>query len=233
MRHRELRNLIIRYVFAVAKYWYAIIAGIALGWVDVFERTFGTWLIFPVWVRVTTTMLGLVVAQFLAYRDLEVERGGKVRDLETALEMATMGDAPQVILDYEPFFTDQPRKREGSWIVRNTGPKAAVNVLVEAFAVGKHRVTCDPVNRLLPSDTAKLTCEVRSGDDIRKPCLLWLEGLFEVELGDKTIDQGTAIPLTIRYGDLTGRKYLVEYSLTYRIGINEVLAEFRKIDVVG
>ncbi len=209
MRHRELRSLIIRYVFAVAKYWYTIIAGIALGWVDLFERAFGTWWLFPVWVRVTTTMLGLVVAQFLAYRDLEVERAGKVRDLETALEMATMGDAPQVILDYEPFFTDQPRKREGSWMVRNTGPKErAVNVLVEAFAVGKHRVTCDPVNRLLPSDTAKLTCEVRSGDDVRKPCLLWLERLFEGELGDKTIDQGTAIPLTIRYGDLNRAQIL-------------------------
>ena len=233
MRHRELRNLIIRYVFAVAKYWYAIIAGIALGWVDVFERTFGTWWLFPLWVRVTTTMLGLVVAQFLAYRDLENERARKIRELETALETTTTEDGPQVILDYECLFTDQPRKREGSWIVRNTGPKAAVNVLVEAFAVGKHRVICDPVNRLLPSDTAKLTCEVRSEGDIRKPCLLWLERLFEVELRDKTINQKTAIPITIRYGDLTGRKYLVEYSLTYRIGINEVLAEFRKIDIVG
>lgn len=138
-----------------------------------------------------------------------------------------------MILDYAPFVTDGPRKREGSWIVRNTGPKAAVNVLVEPFAVGKHSVTCDPVNRLLPSDTAKVTCEVRSGDDIRKPCLLWLERLFEVELGNKNIDQQTPIPLTIRYGDLAGRKYLVQYSLTYRIGINEVLAEFKKLDVIG
>jgi hypothetical protein len=149
------------------------------------------------------------------------------------LTSASTGDAPQLILDYEPSVTDSPRRREGSWIVRNAGLKAAVNVLVEPFAIGKHGVTCDPVNRLLPSDTAKLTCEVRSGDDIRKPCLLWLERLFEVELRDKNVDQQTPIPLTIRYGDLTGRKYLVEYSLTYRVGINEVLAEFKKIDITG
>ena len=148
-------------------------------------------------------------------------------------QQKSVGDPPQVILDYAPFLTDTPRKREGSWIVRNTGPKAAVNVLVEPFRIGRQSVTCDPVNRLLPSDTAKVTCEVRSGDDIRKPCLLSLEALFQVELESGNIDRKTLLPLTIRYGDLTGRKYLVEYSLTYRIGINQVLAEFKKLEPVG
>lgn len=97
-------------------------------------------------------------------------------------QQKSVGDPPQVMLDYAPFLTDTPRKREGSWIVRNTGPKAAVNVLVEPFKIGRQSVTCDPVDRLLPSDTAKLTCEVRSGDDARKPCLLSLEALFQVEL---------------------------------------------------
>jgi hypothetical protein len=50
----KIRPLITRYLCATAKYWYAIIAGIALGWVDVFERVFGTWWVFPVWVRLTT-----------------------------------------------------------------------------------------------------------------------------------------------------------------------------------
>ena len=86
MPQLERRKLVARYLFAVAKYWYAITAGIALGWVDVLERLFGTWWIFPVWVRVTTTTLGLVVAQFLAYRDLAVERAGRVKGLETSLE---------------------------------------------------------------------------------------------------------------------------------------------------
>ena len=142
-------------------------------------------------------------------------------------------DPPQVILEYEPFVTDTPRKRAGSWMLRNTGPKAAVNVLVEPFTIGRQSVTCDPVDRLLPSDTAKVTCEVRCGDDIRKPCLLWLEALFQVGLESGNIDGQTLLPLTIRYGDLTGRKYLVEYSLTYRIGINHVLAEFKKVERVG
>jgi hypothetical protein len=78
--------LIACYISAVVKYWYAIIAGIALGWVDVFERMFGTWLIFPVWLRLATGTLGLVVAQFLAYRDLDREGAVKIKELETALE---------------------------------------------------------------------------------------------------------------------------------------------------
>jgi hypothetical protein len=82
----KIRPLITRYLCATAKYWYAIIAGIALGWVDVFERVFGTWWVFPVWVRLTTGVLGLIVAQFLAYRDLEAERAWKIKELETALE---------------------------------------------------------------------------------------------------------------------------------------------------
>ncbi len=142
-------------------------------------------------------------------------------------------DPPQVILDYEPFVTDTPRNRQGSWIVRNTGQKAAMNVLLEPFTLGRHSVTCDPVDRLLPSDTAKVTCEVRAGDDIRRPCLLSLEALFQVELEKGNIDRQTRLPLTIRYGDLTGHKYLVEYSLTYRMGINQVLAEFKKLEPVG
>jgi hypothetical protein len=82
----KLRSLISRYLYAVAKYWYAIIAGIALGWVDLFERVFGTWWIFPVWVRLTTGVFGLIVAQFLAYRDLDVERARKIKEFETALQ---------------------------------------------------------------------------------------------------------------------------------------------------
>ena len=86
MEQLKLPKLINRYLLAVAKYWYAIVVGIALGWVDVFERVFATWWIFPVWVRVCSATLGLVIAQFFAYRDLEVERIGRIRELEAALE---------------------------------------------------------------------------------------------------------------------------------------------------
>jgi hypothetical protein len=84
--HAELRHLIARYIYAVVRYWYAIIAGIALGWVDVFERMFGRWWTFPIWLRLTTGTLGLVVAQFLAYRDLYREGTAKIKELEPALE---------------------------------------------------------------------------------------------------------------------------------------------------
>jgi hypothetical protein len=58
------------YLWAVAKYWYAIVIGIVLTWIDFFERSLGTWWIFRPWVRVVTVALGFAVAQFLAYRDL-------------------------------------------------------------------------------------------------------------------------------------------------------------------
>jgi hypothetical protein len=141
--------------------------------------------------------------------------------------------SPQVILDYEPFIDDQPRRRNGSWILRNTGPATAVNVLLEPFVIGNNNIVSDPVNRLLPSDTAKLTCEVRYGDEVRKPCLVQLERLFEVVLQDESMNMDTTIPLTIRYGDVAGRRYKVEYSVKYRVGINECLAEFKKLDVIG
>ena len=91
MPHIESRHLVARYVYAVVKYWYAIIAGIALGWVDVFERMFGTWWIFPAWLRLSTATLGLIVAQFLAYRDLYGEGAAKIEELETALELSAKG----------------------------------------------------------------------------------------------------------------------------------------------
>ncbi len=76
----------------------------------------------------------------------------------------------------------------------------------------------DPVNRLLPSDTAKLTAEMRSADEVRKPCLVELERLFEVALGEVTTP-GSPIALTIIYADLGSWRFKVEYSVEYRCGI--------------
>lgn len=80
------RHLIARYIYAVVNYWYAIVAGVALGWVDVFERIFGTWWIFPTWLRLAAGTLGLGAAQFLAYRDLDRQRAAKIKELETDLK---------------------------------------------------------------------------------------------------------------------------------------------------
>jgi hypothetical protein len=80
--------------------------------------------------------------------------------------------------------------------------------------------------------TAKLTAEVRRAGEIRKPCLVELERLFEVALGDMT-PPGSPIALTIAYADLGSRRYKSEYSVQYRRGINECLMEFKKLDLVG
>jgi hypothetical protein len=155
-----------------------------------------------------------------------------VEQLAASEAAASASHSPQVILDFEPFFDDRPTRRRRALIVRNTGPATAVNVILEPFVVGENTVICDPVNRLLPSDTAKLTAEIRCAGEIRKPCLVELEGLFDVALGHKTT-LGSPIALTIAYADLASRRYKIEYSVQYRRGINECLLEFKKLTLLG
>lgn len=65
-------HLLRDYLFAVAKYWYAIVVGLVLSWVDFAERSLGTWWIFRPWVRLVTVTVAFAAAQFLAYRDLHL-----------------------------------------------------------------------------------------------------------------------------------------------------------------
>jgi hypothetical protein len=176
-------------------------------------------------------VIGLVLLWGLmrAIYERDVDLVGQIAASEDA---AIKSHSPQVILDFEPFFDDRPTRRHRTLIVRNTGPATAVNVILEPFSVGEHTVICDPVNRLLPSDTGKLTSEVRSADEIRRPCLVEMEALFEVALRDKT-DPGAPIALTIAYEDLGSRRYKVEYSVQYRRGINECLMEYKKLTLLG
>jgi len=179
-----------------------------------------------VWIAIGLVLLwGLMRAIYERDEDL-------VGQLAASEAAATTNHSPQVILDFEPFGDDRPTRRRRALIVRNTGPATSVNVILEPFAVGENTVICDPVNRLLPSDTAKLTAEVRRAGEIRKPCLVELEGLFEVALGDK-MDLDSPIALTIAYADLGSRRYKVEYSVQYRRGINECLMEFKKLTLLG
>jgi hypothetical protein len=60
------------YSVAVAQYWYAIVVGIVLSWVDFAERSLGTWWVFRPWVRLVTVTLAFTIAQFLAYRKLHL-----------------------------------------------------------------------------------------------------------------------------------------------------------------
>jgi len=66
----ELRLVLQEYASAVLRHWWSIVAGSLLGLVDVIERAYGVWLLPPPWLSWTTAVLGLIVAQFLAYRDL-------------------------------------------------------------------------------------------------------------------------------------------------------------------
>src|SRR5438552_6225134 len=57
------------YVRAVFGHWWVITIELVLVSLDVVERVFGTWLLPPLWAKVTIGLLVLVFAQYLVYRD--------------------------------------------------------------------------------------------------------------------------------------------------------------------
>jgi hypothetical protein len=150
------------------------------------------------------------------------------------LRAATMSSSPQVIVDFESFPGDRPTRRERVLIARNLGPATAVNIRVDPFVVGDTTVICYLVNRLLPNtDTAKLTAEIRRERDVRKPCLVDLERLFELAYGQAIANEDVATALTMTYADLAGRRYRAEYSIRYRRGINECEAELKTLHPIA
>jgi hypothetical protein len=68
----ELR-IVWAYVQAVCRQWWAFVVDVLLVATDVTERIFGTWLLPPTWVKVAIGVAVLVVAQYLAYRELWLE----------------------------------------------------------------------------------------------------------------------------------------------------------------
>ena len=58
------------YLFAVLHHWWAIVIGFVLTIIDVGQRAIGTSWLPPTWAKITTAVLGLFIAQFLAYREL-------------------------------------------------------------------------------------------------------------------------------------------------------------------
>ncbi len=72
----ELRTLI-QYIKAVLRYWWAVLTGLALTLLDGTERIFGTWYLPPRWAKIATAVGGLVVAQYLAYRELTRNQADK------------------------------------------------------------------------------------------------------------------------------------------------------------
>jgi hypothetical protein len=82
----NLSQLLREYLFAVSKHWFAVIVGVALGWLDLVERIFGTWWVIRPWVRLATAALGLATAQFLAYRDLHQAHLQRVADQQKEID---------------------------------------------------------------------------------------------------------------------------------------------------
>jgi hypothetical protein len=57
------------YARAVLKYWWVIVVGLGLTWLDLGERVLGTWFTPPPWAKLTAAAIGLFLAQYLSYRD--------------------------------------------------------------------------------------------------------------------------------------------------------------------
>ncbi|MFZ1007722.1 MAG: hypothetical protein WAN65_12850 [Candidatus Sulfotelmatobacter sp.] len=79
----ELLKTLWAYCRAVFGHWWVITIEGVLVSLDVVERTFGTWLLPPLWVKVTIGVAVLVIAQFLAYRNKPPENS---TDLDAKLK---------------------------------------------------------------------------------------------------------------------------------------------------
>jgi len=114
--------------------------------------------------------------------------------------------------------------------LRNVGSEIAVNITVEPFSIGDTLITCDVIDRLLPNgDTARLTSEMRREDDVRKPCLVGLDQLFQFELLPKRQSEQPPTPISLGFEDLIGRRYRISYLARYQQGINECKLEYKAL----
>lgn len=213
-----LRNRITRLVLAVYGFW-----GFSTTVVDQFFPSSSDKLktihFLPKWHWHTWLIVGLGLVIVLLFDGAYKIWAEKEKSAATI-----MSGSPQVIIDFDA---------DRFLIVRNIGPSTAVNVRIDPFVVGDTTVICDLVNRLLPNtDTARLTAEIRRDRDVRKPCLLALDGLFKSVLGRATVDADTRTALMVMYEDLGGRKYRVEYLISYRSGINKCQTEFKTLDLI-
>jgi hypothetical protein len=87
---RDELNLIWDYIHAVFRHWLLLAIDGVLVLTDIIERTFTTWLQPPLWVKVTIGVGVLIVAQYLAYRDLRQQREKESRETEA---LASRADA--------------------------------------------------------------------------------------------------------------------------------------------
>jgi len=73
-------KLIWTYIRAVFGHWWVITIEGILVFADLFERIFGTWLVPPLWAKVTIGVAVIMVAQYRAYRT-EVKDKGKILEI--------------------------------------------------------------------------------------------------------------------------------------------------------
>lgn len=83
---REELKTFWQYIRAVCKHWVVIIVTLGLTVVDFVERIFGTWFIPPLWLKVAIGIGGLVVAQYLAYRDFAKAKYERMTDEQISLK---------------------------------------------------------------------------------------------------------------------------------------------------
>ncbi len=77
-----IKAVLSKYIRAVSKYWWVVLVGWLLGIVDLAERILGTWWLPTAWTKWAAGIVGLVTAQFLAYRDLQRENDDQQTEIE-------------------------------------------------------------------------------------------------------------------------------------------------------
>lgn len=98
------------YLKAVIRYWWIVAVGLGLTIMDFVERIFATWYQPPLWARVSAAVAGLMIANYLAFRDVRLQllamakSKGKDEVLAAALEA---GRGLQWEASYRPATTSQ------------------------------------------------------------------------------------------------------------------------------
>jgi len=109
--NKELK-ILRTYFRAVFGHWWVITIEGVLVLLDLVERAFGTWLLPPLWVKVTIGVAVLLIAQFLAYRNKPPDS----TDVDSKLKQT-------------PFVTPvmRPNPPDEGWGLENQGQGPAIN----------------------------------------------------------------------------------------------------------
>lgn len=93
-------QLLLHYARTVFWHWWVVLVEVILIITDVAERIWGTWLLPPLWVKVTIGFCVLIVAQYLAYREEAAERSRLSGAIEEA-ERKASAQGPLLVIHPE------------------------------------------------------------------------------------------------------------------------------------